>query len=160
MNKVLISVVVIALFSTACASTYLPPPADESLPQTSITVPALKADILQAAKRILILEGYRIISSDDAAGTLSTAPRNLHVSPTQANCGTTMGLDYLKDARTSTRVSFGLIAEDGRLSGNADIEGEYRPGAVTQNITLTCRSRGILERDLLTKIERALPSTK
>jgi hypothetical protein len=63
-----------------------------------------------------------------------------------------MGIDYLKDKRTTTRVAFGLIAEDAKVTVKANIEGEYKPGAVDQNITLTCVSRGLLERDMAAKI--------
>jgi hypothetical protein len=73
----------------------------------------------------------------------------------QGDCGTTMGIDYLKDNRTSTRVSYGLIVDDNRITIKANIEGEYKPGSVSQDMTLTCISRGLLERDLLEKIKEA-----
>lgn len=63
-----------------------------------------------------------------------------------------MGIDYLKDKRTTTRVGFGVVAVDGKLLVRTTIEGEYKPGAVDQDITLTCISRGFLERDMMAKI--------
>ena len=145
-----IIVVLTTSMLVACATTY-EQPTTVVLKITS-AVSASKSDILRTAKQILVSEGFQITNSDESAGVISSAPRNLRVSPVQANCGTTMGLDYLKDNRTSTRVAFGIIAEDGKVTVKANIEGEYKPGAVDQDITLTCVSRGVLERDLLTKI--------
>lgn len=68
-----------------------------------------------------------------------------------------MGIDYLKDNRTATRVGFGVIAEEGKLIVKATVEGNYRPGAVDQNITLTCVSRGLLERAMSGKITAGFP---
>jgi hypothetical protein len=116
---------------------------------------ASKADILNAPKKVLVAEGFQITHADDAAGVVSTAPRNLRVTPEQADCGTTVGIDYLKDKRTATRVGYGIIAEDRKITVKATIEGEYKPGSADQAITLTCISRGYLENEMLTIIVAA-----
>ena len=144
-----------ALLLSSCAATYRAP--DTTAKADTVTVRGSKGDILQAAKQVLVVDGYQITNSDDAAGIISTAPTDLHVTPEQANCGTTMGLDYLKDKRTSTRVSFGIVAAHDSLTVKANIQGEYKPGAVDQNITLTCVSRGALEQALIAQIVAALP---
>jgi len=141
---------VIASLTVACAATYTQP--TSVAPKTSSSMAASKSDILSAAKKVLIGEGYQITNSDNSAGVVSTALRNLRVTPEQADCGKTMGLDYLKDNRTATRVGFGVIAEEGKITVKSTIEGEYKPGAVDQNITLTCVSRGQLENEMLSKI--------
>lgn len=143
-------VVIITSMLVACAATYRQP--TTVAPQITFAVSASKSNIYRAAKQVLVSEGFQITSSDESDGIISSAPRNLLVSRTQANCGTTMGLDYLRDKRTSTRVAFGIIAEDGKLTVKANIEGEYKPSEVSQNITLSCISRGVLERDLSAKI--------
>ncbi|MEO6968246.1 MAG: hypothetical protein ABI132_07315 [Rhodanobacteraceae bacterium] len=144
-----------ALLLSSCAATYKAP--DTTTATTSVAVSASEADILRAAKQALVADGYQLTNSDDSAGVISTAPRDLHVTPSQVNCGTTMGIDYLKDKRTSTRVAFGIIAADHSLTVKANVQGEYKPGAVDQNITLTCVSRGVLEQDIISKILGALP---
>lgn len=138
------------LITSGCAMTYEQPTTTARV--VSVSVAGSKADVLRVSKQVLVAEGFQITSSDDNAGVISTAPRNLRVTPAQADCGTTMGIDYLKDNRTSTRVAVGVIAEDARVTVKANIEGEYKPGAVDQNITLTCVSRGLLERDIAEKI--------
>jgi hypothetical protein len=145
-----ISVIVLASLAVACATTYTQP--ITSAPRVSLGLSASKADILVAAKKILVSEGFAITSADDVAGVISTTPRNLRVTPEQADCGTTMGLNYLLDKRTSTRVGYGIVAEEGRVMVKATIEAEYKPGDVAQDITLTCVSRGQLESEMLTKI--------
>ena len=148
------AVLVIGVVLCSCAVTYKQPQA--VAPQPFASVSASKAELLRAAKRVLVAEGYQITNTDDSAGVVSTAPRNLRVTSAQADCGTTMGLDYLKDNRTSTRVGFGVVAEDGKLMVRSTIEGEYKPGAIEQNITLTCVTKGLLEREMLAKITAGL----
>lgn len=138
-----------------CAATYTQP--TTIAPNISDNVKASKADILRSAKQILVTEGYQITSYDDSAGIISTAPKNLKVTPEQADCGKTMGIDYLKDKRTATKVAFGILALDNKITVKTTIEGEYKPGTVDQNIVLTCVSRGLLERDMLSKIIAMIP---
>ncbi len=133
-----------------CAVTYKAPPGQYEAKSTSAT--KSKVELLKASKRVLVSESNQITNSDDDAGTISTAPRNLRLTPEQADCGTTMGIDYLKDNRTTTRVAYGIIAQDNNLTVRANIEGEYKPGDAMQNFTLTCFSRGLLEKDLIGKI--------
>jgi hypothetical protein len=49
-------------------------------------------------------------------------------------------------------VSYGIIVEQGNIIVKARIDGEYKPGSVDQDITLTCVSRGKLEDDMMSKI--------
>lgn len=149
-----IGILLVLFFLIGCALTYTLPTI--VAPIISDPVTALKSDILNSAKQVLISEGYQVASYDDSAGIISTATKNLRLTTEQADCGKTMGIDYLKDKRTTTRVAFGVIVDNGKLIVRANIEGEYKPGAVEQNITLTCVSRGILERDMLSKIKARL----
>lgn len=148
MRSILIGVV--ALLTAGCAATYTQPTL--VAPLISKSVDATKTEILSAAKKVLVYEGYQITYSDEKSGLISTALRNHRITPEQADCGTTMGIDYLKDNRTSTKVGFNVIADDGKITVKATIEGEYKPGSVDQDITLTCVSRGMLERIILDKI--------
>lgn len=105
--------------------------------------------MLDAAQRQLVAMGFQVTDRNDSAGTLSTAPRDYRLTPDQADCGTTAGIDYLKDNRTATRVAYGVTARNGTLAVNALIQGEYKVGGVTSDIVLTCVSRGILERQTI-----------
>jgi hypothetical protein len=136
-----------------CAFTYEGP--KTKLIENKQSINASKSEILTAARQVLVSEGYQITSSDESSGTISTAMKNLRLSPDHADCGLTMGLDYLKDNRTSTKVGIGIIAIDGMVTIKANVEGEYKPGAIDQDITLTCVSKGLLEQSLYEKIKIA-----
>ncbi|WP_323600619.1 hypothetical protein [Pseudomonas putida] len=139
-----------AVFISGCAATYQAPTI-QSVNAVSNTT-ASKEQVLMAAKRALVADGYQITSFDDAAGVISTAPKQVKLTPRDADCGKTLGLDYLLDNRTSTKVTMGVIAYQGRYVVRASIAGNYRPGEVSQNMDLTCVSRGNLEALLMEQI--------
>ena len=150
MHRLGIGIGIAVVLISGCAVTYKAPTSQYEAKSTAAT--KSKVELLKASKQVLVGEGNQITNSDEDAGTISTAPRNLRLTPEQADCGTTMGIDYLKDNRTSTRVAYGVLAQDNNLTVRTNIEGEYKPGDAMQNITLTCVSRGILEKDLVGKI--------
>lgn len=140
----------LALIATGCAMTYTPPQALSPRATERLLQP--KTEVFNAAKRALVSDGYQITSADEGSGTISTAPRDMRLSPEFADCGTTLGIDYLLDNRTSTRVAMGILINELELEAKASVQGEYKPGSPTHDITLTCVSRGLLERDMLAKI--------
>jgi hypothetical protein len=54
-------------------------------------------------------------------------------------------------------VAYSIIIHDGRVEVKSNVQGDYRPGAASQDITLTCVSRGQLEADMLQKVKAELP---
>ena len=144
-----------ALFALAgCAATYEPPVSLAQNASVRLSYPA--PVVFRAAERALVSAGYQITDANRSAGIISTAPRDMHLTPDEADCGTTLGLNYLKDNRTSTRVSMGVIINMGRITVQSNIQGNYRPGDVMQNITLTCVSKGLLEANMLNRIKAEL----
>lgn len=111
-----------------------------------------KMTVIAKAKRVLLMEGYQIQSASNTEGYISTSYKNWKLSPEQASCGSTMGLDYLKDNRTKTEVSMNIIVDDTTLIARSNIKGEYKPGAVDQDMTLTCVSKGVIESEIAQKI--------
>lgn len=148
--------IVSMLLLSGCAATYAPPQSSDLT--ASATIPKSKSEILTAARQVIVSQGYQITAFDDRAGIISTAPRNVKIGVDEADCGSTMGINYLWDNRTTTRVGFGVIGSDGKLEVRANIEGEYRPGSAVQDLTLSCRSKGVLDRDMLQRIQTALAS--
>jgi hypothetical protein len=148
MKKVILLLIVSVM--TGCAMTYEAP---------TITAPIVKTELsksskhtLNSAKRTLLREGYQIQAFDDEAGFISTALINKKVTPAEADCGSTMGIDYLKDSRTKTQVAINIIVNNNDVVVKSNIQGEYKPGAVDQDITLTCISKGVIEQGLLRQI--------
>ncbi|MFW2036530.1 hypothetical protein ACG93L_13825, partial [Acinetobacter junii] len=74
--------------------------------------------------------------------------------PSYADCGKVMGIDYLKDKRTKTTVAQNIIIDDNSLSIKSNIQGEYKVGSTTFDVTLTCLSKGVIENDLAEKIKQ------
>src|ERR1700742_2524791 len=111
----------LGLILSGCAATYQAPQA--AAQNASAPYKASVADALKAARRALVSAGYQITASDDASGTISTAPRDLHVTPMQADCGTTMGLDYLMDNRPSTRFAYGVIVDAKSILVQSTVQG-------------------------------------
>ncbi|YCO59226.1 hypothetical protein ACL9Z5_002507 [Acinetobacter calcoaceticus] len=150
MKKLLIvSLLGFGLFG--CATTYKAP---VTLNQSaSEKVDASKDQIFKAAQRALAINGEQIMSANTDAGVISTASRDFRLTPELADCGTTMGIDYLKDNRTSTKIAYNILISDNSLDVRTTLQGDYKVGDVTQNITLTCVSRGILEQQMIQKIK-------
>lgn len=147
------TIAITALLATAnCAATYKVPEGKNIIAKSKYDTSYNK--ILKKTKRTLALEGYQISHFDKEDGIIFTSYKNYKLTPRQANCGKTMGLDYLKDKRTKTEVSFNAIINNVNIIIKGTFRGEYKPGGWTgtQNINLTCISKGVLERELLNKI--------
>lgn len=147
------SLLLIAALS-GCAVNYKGPVHQDTDARQQVNANA--SEILNASKRVLVSEGFQIVSYDNEAGVISTAPKNMRLGPRQADCGTTMGLNYLEDNRTSTQVALGVIAKDGGVIVKSTISGDYRPGDVSQNMTLTCVSLGEIEAQIIADIGASL----
>jgi hypothetical protein len=148
-----VAVLCLCILITGCAATYKQP--TMTAPDTSQSIPGSQPVLLRAAKQVLVSEGFQITNADEAAGVISTAPRDMRLTPEFADCGTTLGLDYLKDNRTSSKVGYGVLVSENRVTLKANMSATYLPANDSQSITLTCVSRGVVEGQLLAKISAA-----
>lgn len=117
-----------------------------------------KAQILNAAVKTLVRHGYQITVVDNASGLVSTAPQPMQVTPEEADCGRVKGLaasgDPLTYPQPKTRVAFDILAADGHIEVRSRIDDRLDEGSVQTN--LTCVSRGVLDREMLSEIEAGL----
>lgn len=150
MKKLLIASV-LGLSLMGCATTYQAPISLNQSASESVT--ATKSQLFSASQRALAINGEQIMSANADAGVISTAARDFRLTPLLADCGKTMGLDYLKDNRTSTKVAYNILIGDNSLEVRTTLQGDYKVGDTVQNITLTCVSRGILEQEMVKKIK-------
>jgi hypothetical protein len=98
-----------------CAATYQPPTI--SVPPTKYNaVGKLKDDIFTASLTTLAEEGYTITLADRQSGVISTDKKRVILTELDCDCGTTMGLPYIKDKRTITSVSINLTVLDEKFS--------------------------------------------
>lgn len=146
--------IVIALLSVtvlaSCAMTYRAP--SMVAPSIDLEHGGSKDDVFVKAMRTLSVEGYQIQSENIEAGVISTVLKNRRISTDEADCGQTMGLDYLKDNRTKTELAINIIVDESRLVVKANIHGEYEVGSMSGDLTLSCVSRGPIERRLADQI--------
>lgn len=149
MKKLWLLLLITVLFS-GCALTYTPPTTVASIASQRIV--GSSNTLLKTTKQVLVLEGFQITNSDESAGVISTAPKEMRLTPELADCGKTLGLDYLKDNRTSSKVGYGAIISENKVTLKATMSATYLPANDSQSITLTCVSRGILENQLLNRI--------
>ena len=93
---------------------------------------AAKTDLFNAAKKILVLQGFRIRKLDEEAGTLSTSPVPMRVNVSDCECELTMG--PLKDTRPIITVSVDVKVEENRISIGSSIIGDYPREQISEEI--------------------------
>lgn len=128
-------------FAAGCASSYVAP----TRPYTPLRAAPTTFDKAISA---LTGQGFTIAAMDRASGFLSTAPKVMPLTPAQADCGKTMGLDYLLDSRTRVTVAMSVQVEPDHTILAAQVAGEYRVGSSVNDLTLQCVSTGQLEKTL------------
>lgn len=150
MKKLIFVPLLLLLFS--CAATYKPPVTEPTVFEKSLN--ASKENIFNVSKKVLTLEGYQIQNSDKDAGIITTSfVQKMNLDETHCDCGTTMGLPYIKDKRTITNVSISIIASNNKLTIKANINGEYLKNDTVHGKTFDCVSKGKIEAELFDKIK-------
>lgn len=144
------------LLSGCAVPKYLPP--DTPNQSASASVQGSKAQILDAAVKALVQNGYQITTVDNASGLISTAPQTMHVTREQADCGTVKGMlasgDPLTYPQPRTRVSFNMLIADNHIEVRSRIDDRLDTPSGERN--LTCVSRGVLEQEMLKEIKARL----
>mgnify|MGYP007094916191 CR=1 FL=1 len=150
MIKQLVTIFTIGLMLAGCGALYVGPTQSNQIFTERHNVDT--NELLKKAKRVLMMKDYSIQSYDNESGLISTSIKKYKLSVNQADCGTTMGIDYLKDYRTQTQVAINIFIDDKSITVKTMIDGYYKPGAAEQDIDLTCISKGTIERDILRDI--------
>ncbi|MFW1700878.1 hypothetical protein ACG9WR_01475 [Acinetobacter pittii] len=148
--KKILSFSLLSFALVGCAATYVAPTTTATVLNQSVK--ANKTELLKATSVALALDGIKISSENKDTGIIVTEDKVFRVTPEMADCGTTMGIDYLKDNRTNTKVSYHIIVSDNSLKIKASPSAEYRVGGTVQDLNLTCVSKGVLEQRLYESI--------
>ncbi|HEX7381697.1 MAG TPA: hypothetical protein VF265_06020 [Nevskiaceae bacterium] len=161
--KEIVVCVAAAMMVAACATehpapaqTKAPPPVVSAVTNTSTVdaqIAGTPSQLLAAANQVLVQSGFQIASANTSAGVLTTAPRSVRLTPADANCGASGGVNYLEDKRTSTTLAYDVTATDGHVHIVAKMDGTYLPGNNVQSVKLSCVSTGVLEQKLVQQIE-------
>lgn len=146
-NLLFFYALIVSVSISGCATTYSGPNHKQQSYERTVKDPDVAINSL---KKYLASKGYTITSSGKEV--ISTAPKNVSLSHFDADCGKTMGLDYLKDARTSTTASINIYADGDTIKVVTDINAKYLTGNMFQSKTMHCVSRGTIERRVLSQL--------
>lgn len=143
--------IILAGLATACASGPTKP--DKLDNQRVVNLPMEQA--WTKAMQALASSGYAVQSAVKEAGSISTAKKTVRLTSDEADCGTYMGIGYIKDDRTVLGVTYSLFLKSAGagttdVTVNTNIDGTYQAGNNTK--MLDCFSKGALEKAILDKI--------
>ncbi len=144
--KKLFALLITALLVAGCASNYKEPLAVASA--YTFDVPGNAHELFQKASWALIAEGYAIASADPALGIISTQRRQMPLTTADVDVGSTWGIDYMKDKRTTTYVTATIQTSEGKAVIRTDIDAEYLPNDPTYGKRMKGTSKGTLEQRL------------
>lgn len=142
-----------SLSLAGCASAYKAP--GQSARDVTVEHGSTQSAVFKAARRALVLEGFQIQSFDGETGIISTSRKVVKLSPDDADCGSTMGINYLLDDRTKTEAALNVVVGERSVTISSIIEGEYLPGAAVYGRHLQCVSLGVLEERIAASILEA-----
>jgi|GEM_PF-3208234 len=148
----------IALLCAGCASTYNPP--REQKQELTESVNASKEKIYNVALHVLRRSGFRFAFADQEEGRITTRPKTMKLTDRQCDCGMGRGRSFASDERTTTDVSFFVIAREGNVSIRSVIEGQYVAADTSMVKRFHCVSRGLLEKDMLEKIKAGVAESE
>lgn len=134
----------------ACAAAYKAP--ETTRQNYSYDVSASSEEIFNAIITVISQEGYVIAYSDRGLGIINTAMKREELTERDCDCGTTMGIAYIKDKRTVTDVSLNFTIFDNRFEIRTNIAGEYLPNDPAYGKKIECISLGTIEEDLSRQI--------
>ncbi|HEX4263446.1 MAG TPA: hypothetical protein VH597_03830 [Verrucomicrobiae bacterium] len=131
------------LFLLGCASADKSPQIQPREVTASVT--GDKSMVFKKALFALFQDGYSIASSDESSGFISTQRRQMALTPTDVDIGSTMGIDYMKDKRTTVYVTVTIQVRDGSAVIRTGVDAEYLPNDPVYGKHMTGVSRGTIE---------------
>ncbi|MCX8093033.1 MAG: hypothetical protein N3E50_02550 [Candidatus Goldbacteria bacterium] len=111
-------------------------------------IPGNAGIIFKTALKLLPLIGYKIEGSNPDAGTITTNPVDMKITPQDCDCGTAFGLPVIKSEGVNAKVYFILGISDNEMTIKAEIQPELKDLMATLSaagMTVTCVSKGKLE---------------
>jgi hypothetical protein len=97
-----------------------------------------RVDAMRALKGFLEPLGWTLATYDESAGRLVTAPRDLRLTPEQADCGTNAGSPYLASSGTQTQLVLDFTVADQVAIARFGARGVYQPDKAGAGTPLRC----------------------
>lgn len=147
--KLILPLVAVAL--CACNTMYEAPKILSAPRVFSVT--GTKETLYQKAAAALIAEGFAITSSDAGLGIISTHRREMVLTEADVDLGTTMGIAYIKDKRTTEYVTVTIQVEADKATIRTDIDGEYLPNDAVYGKKMKGVSKGTIEQKIADRMK-------
>ena len=117
------------------------------------TIASSRDAVWQKTISTLMAGGYPIANIDKNSGLITTAPKQMKVGMDKADCGRGLfGIPYQPDHRTTTTVAYNIMLTPQGDSTQAMVVGTIAgafDAAGNPTKILTCKSLGVLEKELL-----------
>ncbi|MCP4545115.1 MAG: hypothetical protein GY835_01460 [bacterium] len=140
--------ILVLLLLVGCALTYKGPKIEQ---RTYTKEVPFQAEVLhKKITGVLFNQGFAIAS--DSPGMVTTERKIEDLNDKQADCGSTGGIPYLRDSRTTTWLTISIRYENGRVGIRTIIEGEFMPNDPLGGKKFECVSKGVIERVLFERI--------
>lgn len=153
--KALTQFLVMVVLCLAAGCTYTQPLKPGSI-YNSMVVPMAYDAAWEKTITALTARSALIKMTDKDNGLITTEKQAMRLTEDEAECGSVLGLRYIKDPRVTVYVAYAVhLRKEGEQTGitvNTNMEGLFNPSAIGENKTLTCYSMGALEKALLKAI--------
>jgi hypothetical protein len=106
--------------------------APDSKNESGRKIAATKAELFHGAKKILMLNGYKFKTIDEAAGTVSTETTSMRVNASDCDCE--MIKWQTEDKRPIINVSVDVKVDDSRITIHALIIGDYPKDRISEKM--------------------------
>ncbi len=115
--------------------------------------------VLATARKVLEALGYALEPMSADGTSFSTLPTDHKFTQKEADCGTGLGIPFLWDSRTKTRVSITVSVASGRLTVRSGMDGilEVRGFGAHEDKPLSCTTKDAFAGEVLQQIQAALP---
>lgn len=108
--------------------------------------------VYQKAVAALAAEGYAVAAFDPALAVISTQRRPMPLTESDVDVGSTRGISYVKDERTTVYVTMLIQVNHNRAVIRSNIEAEYRLDDPTKGQLLKGVSKGTVEQRIAVRM--------
>lgn len=150
--KTILFIILSSALMVSCATTYQEPPATSPKAELPAAVSGEKDELFQAAKRVLLREGYVIRYTDVYTGNIITSPKPMKLEKGIADCGKIVGAPAELSSNVAIKVALNLMIDDNNIDAKAEIEAEDVRGNRRHMADIQCTSLGKVENDIVRKI--------
>jgi hypothetical protein len=149
--KTYFPILALCILQLGCSALYREPQA--TYQPLVINSDLTKGDLFAKVVRALIAEGYTPAIADRELGLITSQRREMALGVDDVDLGTTMGINYVKDNRTTEFVTVTIQISDKSAEIRADIDGEYLPNDPANGKRMKGVSLGTVEKKIADRLK-------